>query len=106
MLTQFQYVENGQPLEKLFNQLQSSWGTPLNQLLARPGNNSVLLEGVDLVVGDNVIPHTLNRKLRGWIIVRQNAGATIYDKQDANLREDVNLVLNSSAIVTVSIEVF
>lgn len=106
MLPQFQYVENGQALEKLFNMMQSVWSTPLNALLARPANNSLLLVDIDLASGDNTIPHTLNRKLQGWIVVRQNASATFYDKQDTNSRQDVNLILNASAAVRVTLEVF
>lgn len=42
----------------------------------------------------------------GWRIVRINGSATIYDQQSQNTTPDLTLILNSSASVIVSLEVF
>lgn len=96
----------GQNIETVFTQMQTTWGAQLNPIIARPQNNSVILSKLSLTTGDNVIPHTLNRALVGWKIVRQRASATFYDKQDDNAAPTINLVLNASANVVVDLEVF
>lgn len=101
-----QIQSGGQPLESVFTQMQTLWGAILNPFVNRPQNKSVILESVVLATGDNTIPHTLNRLLVGWRIIRIRAAATIYDKQNSNGNPTVNLVLNSSAAVTIDLEVF
>jgi hypothetical protein len=96
-LTQFQ--SNIQEL----NLLQTSWANKLNPLLDKPLNNSLLIPGVVLSVGDNVINHRLGRKLQGWMLVDINGAATIYRAAPKN---NLTLTLNSSAAVTVDLVVF
>jgi len=103
-LPQLQASENS--IIRVFNQLQTTWGSQINPVIGRPQNNSTILPNVELSSGDNIIPHTLNRALVGWRIVRIRAAATIYDKQDDNADPTVNLVLNASAPVTIDLEVF
>ena len=86
--------------------LQTTWARLIEPVISRAQNNSTILEDVELESGDNIIKHTLNRKLQGWRIVRIRAAAMIYDKQDDNANPTVNLVLNSSAAVTIDLEVF
>lgn len=91
---------------KDFSLLQTTWAALIDPILGRRQNQSNILSGVSLVSGANTINHLLGRKLQGWKIVMQNASATIYDTQDANQSPELTLALNSSAPVTVSIEVF
>lgn len=105
-LPQFQFQQGGQKLEAVLSQMQSAWAALLNPLLARPQNMSTILADVDLDTGDNSVPHTLNRELIGWSIIRINAGVEIYDKQSTNDNPDSTLILNASAPCTVSLEVF
>lgn len=86
--------------------MQTAWATALNPLIDAPLASSNLLEGVQLVIGANSVNHKLQRKLRGWSIVRINGVSSIYDTQDSNQLPDLTLALNSSAAVTVSILVF
>jgi len=70
--------------------------------LSVPQNYSRILKDVSLVIGDNLIPHGLNRALTGWAIVDIDGASDIY-KTTSNSRF---ITLNSSAAVTVSLEVF
>jgi len=103
-LPQFQATPEN--VDRVQNQMQSAWATPLNRLLERPANNSIILTKLSLTSGDNVIPHTLNRALIGWQVIRQRSAATFYDKQDDNRQPTVNLVLHASADVVIDLEVF
>lgn len=95
-----------QNIEAVFVQMQSLWAAIIDPVIARPQNQSIILPDIVLAIGDNVIPHTLNKTLQGWQVVRINAAAAIYDKQATNNSADRNLILNSSAVATVSLEVF
>lgn len=86
--------------------LQNKWAAILNPIISAPQNNSLILKNVQLSVGDNSIDHRLGRTLQGWKIVRQRAAASIYDKQDTNQTPQLTLKLNSSAAVSVDLEVF
>jgi len=86
--------------------LQSTWAKQLNPVIAQPMSQGNFLTSIDLAIGDNTIPHGLNRTLQGWIIVRIGGASTIYDKQASNSTPASTLVLNSSAAVTVNIFVF
>lgn len=92
--------------DKEFQLMQNRWGSIINPVLNNPANQSNILKNVVLASGDNVVNHLLGRNLQGWSIVRKNAAADIYDKQSTNQTPGLTLVLNASAAVTVSIEVF
>lgn len=79
----------------------------LGVLLAKQIIDGELLEDVLVTTGaTRTIPHTLQRPVTGYIIVKRNANAVIWDSESLNLRKDLFLDLNSSATVTVSIWVF
>jgi len=101
-----QLQSGGQNISAVFTQMQTLWAAIIDPITSRDQNQSIILPGIVLAVGDNVIRHTLNRTLQGWQIVRINAAAAIFDKQATNNTADQNLILNSSAIATVSLEVF
>jgi len=85
---------------------QDRWAAALDPLLDNPLNNSLVLKKILLMNGHTVINHMLGRKLQGWSIVRQRAGANIYDAQDSNQTPQQTLILISDAAVVVDIEVF
>lgn len=91
------------PTSQDFTLLQNQWKRPIESCLARPTNQSLLLNGVALISGATVINHLLGRKMQGWVIVDINGAATIYRSSPLN---DKTLTLTSSAAVTVNIEVF
>lgn len=86
--------------------MQSNWGAQLNPVLSNPITNGLVLTGVNLSVGANVVNHKLSRKLQGWIIIGINAASTIYDTQASNQSPQLTLNLNSSANCIVNLYVF
>jgi len=99
-------LANVQTTDLKLEQIQASTRTATQSQRSNPINGGTTLTSVNLNAGDNTIPHKLSQKLQGWFIVRLRGSATIYDKQDSNPSPDKNLVLNSSASVTVDIFVF
>lgn len=95
-----------QTSSKELNMLQTNWASQLNPMLSNPAAQSILLKNIPLASGLTVVNHKLGRVLQGWKIVRQRASASIYDTQDSNQNPELTLFLNSSANVTVDLEVF
>lgn len=100
MLTKFQSDDQALML------LQTSWANDINPLLKNPTAKGIVLKGVVLAVGSNVINHLLSTKLQGWFIVRKRASADIYDTQDSNATPQLTLTLTSSAAVVVDLYVY
>jgi hypothetical protein len=82
------------------------WAAALNPLLGNPVTAGNVLDGLVLAAGDNVINHRLQRPLQGYVVVRNNAAVTFYDKQTTNQTPQLTLVLNSSGVATISLYVF
>lgn len=78
----------------------------LNPIFSTQTLGGNILSNITLVTGSNTINHGLGRNLNGWQIVRQRASASIWDSQDANKMQNLTLILNSSAPVTVDLYVF
>lgn len=87
------------------NQLQNNAITAVNaisrQLVNTPANGQFLLDK-PLKSGDNVLAHTLLTIPVGYIVISQNAAATLFLIAKTNS----TLTLNASAPVTVSLFVF
>ena len=81
----------------------TKWASTLNPIISLPILNGQQLSNIALVIGANVIPHSLGQPPRGWIITDQNGIATIYRSQPFN---SANITLTSSAKVTVSIWIY
>lgn len=92
--------------DRILALMQSAWASEINPLLTNPFLKGRLIPGVELAIGDNVINHKLGRKLQGWVIVGIDGVADIYDAQASNSMPELTLVLNSSAVVGVSLYVF
>lgn len=86
--------------------LQTKWKSILDPVLANSLCLTTVLPNIKLVPGTNVINHLLGRKLLGWIVIRIDGIATLYDTQDLNQHQDLTLMLVCSAGVTVTLEVF
>jgi hypothetical protein len=84
-------------------QAQSQWSAQLNPLLADPLNQTVILSGITLVAGVNVINHKLGRKMQGYLIAGQNAASNVYFTAPFN---DLTLTLTASAPVIVNLVIF
>lgn len=89
---------------RAFNALVTNLQQIFTYLLARVQLDSVLLTGVVLVDGQTTVPHTLGRTLTGWIVIRVNAAAVIWETPSPD--PATYLVLNSTGPCTVSLEVF
>lgn len=85
---------------------QYRWASQLDPVLAQPQNQGLLIRKVGLINGHTVINHMLDRKLQGWILVRQRAQASIYDAQDSNQTPQQTLILISDQAVVVDVWVF
>lgn len=84
-------------------QMQDQWASIINPLMARPANQSIILEPTTLVTGVNVINHLLGRNLQGWVIVDIDAAVTLYRSAPLN---NLTLTLMASGPATVTLEVF
>lgn len=87
------------------NRVQDNVETVLLSLRT-PFSDSLLLTNIQVVSGDNSIPHKLGRVLQGWLVVGISAGVTLYDKQASNPLKDKILILHSSGTATMSLVVF
>ena len=93
--------------DRNLNLVQDNIETFSIPLVKNPLLDGQLIEDQELVTGqDNIINHKLGRVLRGWLIVRQNAAADIYDTQADNSLPNLTLWLRSSADCTISLYVF
>lgn len=86
------------------NTIQDNVGSILDILTSNILSEAQLIEGIDLVSGDNNVNHKLNRKINGYIVVKKSAAVDIYDKT-SDIPNRL-LVLNSSGTATISLIVF
>lgn len=98
---------------RLFNGLISNLNAIFQQLLKKVQLDSIVLQDIAIIGGDNIIPHTLGRTLTGWSVCRLTLppGAsfppTFYDKQNTTTYDtSTYLVLTSDQVCTVSLIVF
>lgn len=84
------------------NQLQSNFQSSMKPVANNPLMGGTLLSNVSLAIGDNTVNHKLNKTLSGWILTNISGASSVYKKSS----DKTNLVLNSSAAVTVDIYVF
>lgn len=100
-------LENPSSVLRVINQLQTNIEEAFTPLVERTQNDSIVLMGIPLVTGrNNIVSHTLGRKLQGWKLARLRAPAQVWDTQDLNKSPTLSLWLSCSADVVVDIEVF
>ena len=91
---------------RVINQLQSNIENVIQPLSSKTQNDSIIISNISLTSGTNVISHKLGKPLSGWKIVRNRAAATFYDIQDSNKSPELTLLLVSSSVAIVDLEVF
>ena len=99
------YVRNttdNESIESVQNSLENSF----RSVEACPLLDGHLLEGVELIQGDNEVDHKLGRALKGWILTRQDFDTIIIDKQVDNENADSILILNSSTSGTATVDLW
>ena len=83
--------------------IQTKWKSQIDPVL----NNAILggkaLNSINLNAGSTQIPHGLSGAQKGWVITDVSGAATIYRSAPFN---STNLVLTSSAAVTVNLLVY
>lgn len=82
------------------------WAATLNPVLANSLVGGRLIEEIDVVSGNNVINHGLAEELQGYLVVKNNANVTFYDRQQVNPRPQLTLILVASGPATISLYVF
>lgn len=83
--------------------MQTTWATQLNPVIANAILNGLQLSSITLVTGDNIVNHLLARKQLGWFATDINAAATLYRSAPFN---DKTLTLNASAGCVVNLWVY
>ncbi len=91
------------PLRLPWELAQDRWSTILSPVLNSEINQGRLITGIALINGSKVIDHKLGRKQQGYMIVDQDAAATIYRSAALN---DKTLTLTSNAICNIALWVF
>lgn len=103
-LTRFTKIKTG---EKIIDQTIDSVDLVFGDIATREIINGQLIENISIPTGSVVrVSHGLQRPLKGWIVVKQNANSSIWDSENSNSQKTQFLLLNSSANVTVSLWVF
>jgi len=83
--------------------MQTRWASQLNPVLNNPTTNPIVLKGVSLVTGVNVINTGLVSTLQGWIVSDINAAITVYRSAP---KAPLTLTLTCSGPATADILVF
>ena len=85
--------------------LQANLISFLQQFFELPVLSGVTIQNVPLVAGmDNLINHKLGKAIQGWMVIRKNAAADVYEQPVALPSKQINL--HTSADCTVSLYIF
>lgn len=84
-------------------QMENTWATVIDPVLSFPPNQGLILTGIKLIAGINVINHKLGRLLQGYVITDQDAQSSIYKSQPFN---KLTLTLTSTGACTIRLWVF
>lgn len=84
--------------------LQDNIEDAINPFIKNQFLDGLLRTGIEIVAGDNDIPHKLGRKIQGWVVVDQDATAAFYRKPSST--PTLTIKLNSSANCTISLYIF
>lgn len=93
------FINNDKDLQLL----QTRWASQINPVLSNKLVQGQLLENITLVTGANTINHLLSRQQVGWMLVDQDAAASVYRSQPLNNK---TLTLTTDADVVVKLWVF
>lgn len=95
-------VPTVQIADEKVNRMQGNVVQALNQVLKVPFMDGILLSGQSLAAGANTVNHRLQRNIQGYLILKQNAAATIFGSNYGRS----TFTLTASAAVTVDLWVF
>ena len=81
-------------------QTQENVEQVLTPILNSPIIDGVLVKDVDVGTSDTVVNHKLGRSPLGWIVVKRNENAVIYESATTNNNRDKFLILKASSATT------
>lgn len=84
--------------------VQENVGEALQPIIKSAILNGAQLDNISLASGNNTIEHRLGKKLSGWIVVKKDSGALIYEVE-SDFPSRI-LVLNSSSQCNISLWVY
>lgn len=95
-------------LQRALGSLQNNVEASLRRLLTSiPLLAGNLVEGRKLLAGTNLVPHGLGRAARGYLVISQDAGGSVFLSSAANARPESYIALETSTPqITVSLWVF
>jgi hypothetical protein len=94
-----------QSSDRIQNLIQDNLANAIDSIISNPITDSIILRDVSLSSGLNKIDHKMNRTLLGWVIVRINAAATVFENL-ANPLPDKRIWLDASANCKVDLLLF
>jgi len=83
--------------------MQTAWASQINPVLNFAPNQGVLVKNIALINGVTVVKHKLSRMMQGWIIIDQDAPATIYPSHPLN---NLTITLTSNMACNISLWCF
>lgn len=88
-------------------QLQGAVDLVFQELLKKQLIDGNFFEDVELTMGIvNLVPHKLGKEAQGYIVVKRDANATIWDSESTNEMKNSFLNLRTSADCVISLWVF
>ena len=81
-------------------QTQENVEQVLTPILNSPIIDGVLVKDVDVGTSDTVVNHKLGRSPLGWIVIKRNENAVIYESATTNNNRDKVLILKASSATT------
>ena len=92
---------------KHINTVQDNVAHAISQMLGKDTLDRTLLTNVLLLPRViNYVPHTLGRKIQGYVVVNRDAEMTVWTATGSNVPPHLQLPLMTSATGVVSLEVF
>jgi hypothetical protein len=94
--------------DEVLNRVQDSFDQALKSITRQDALAKVVIEDVVLVAGgaDNIVSHKLGRSVKGFLVVRKNAEADIWESPTTNNLPTKQIILRASAAVTVTLWFF
>lgn len=100
-----QFKKVGQKSPEL-TQFQDNCEQTFSRLTNKQILDGVLLEDVALTTAASNISHGLGRPVTGYMVIKKNANAVVYDNESTNTKKTQFLILRASATVIVSLWIF
>lgn len=90
----------------ILDKFQTNVDQVLTSISSRRIIDGILLRDIVLTTSALLVPHLLGHPIDGYIVVKSNANAVVYDDEATNTIKDRFIKLLASATVTVTLWVF